>query len=112
MTITNTFPVGLSLKTTALDEKEKPISNIVFSTVSIDPCEEENCTLESTQNKKRVEIGLESESLDFSIMKNLKFEVEIFTKDDNKVGFKPTQGIQISDIAIEVSGDIKTNLNE
>ena len=111
MTITNTLPLGLSIKTTALDEKENPIENIVFSTINIDPCEEESCTLESTLNKKVVEIGVENESLDFSKMKNLKFDLEIFTNDNNEVGFKPTQGIQIADIAIEISGDIKTNLN-
>lgn len=112
MTVTNTLPLGLSLKTTVLDENNSPVSDINISTIAIDPCEEENCTLQDTQNKKRMEIGIESKSLDFRNMKSMKFEVEVFTKDNNEVGFKPTQGIQISDIAIEISGDIKTNLNE
>ena len=50
--------------------------------------------------------------MDFTKMKYLKFEYEIYTEENNEVGFKPTQGIQITDIAIEISGDIKTDMNE
>ena len=87
-------------------------SDITISTIEIDPCEEEDCTLQNTQNKKTVEIAIKSENLNFEDFAYLEFNYKIFTTENNQVGFRPTQGIQISDLVIEVSGDIKTNINE
>ena len=112
MTVSNTLPLGLSIKTTALDEHKQPVGEITISAIDIDPCQEDDCTLQTTLNKKKVEIAIKSENVDFAKMKHLKFEYEIYTEENNEVGFKPTQGIQITDIAIEISGDIKTDMNE
>ena len=112
MTLANTIPLGLSLKTTALDENKNPIEDITINPIDIEPCNEEHSTLQTTKNKKSVEMGIKSERQNFADIKHLKFEIEVYTNDNNIVGFKPTQGIELSNIAIEISGDIIGNLNE
>ena len=111
MTLANTFPLGILLEMTALDEYKNPIENIIINTIDIAPCNEEYCTLQNTSNKKRVEIGIKSKNNEgFSAFKHLKLDFKIYTEEES-FNLKNTQGLQISDMAIEVSGDIKTNPN-
>ena len=112
MSVASTLPLGLSLKTTALDENENPIEDITFGTIDIEPCNEEHSTLQTTKNIKNVEISIHSKGLDFSNLKHLQFDIEVYTDGNNIAEFKPTQGIKLSNIAIEISGDIISNLNE
>lgn len=111
MTLTNTFPLGILLEMKALDEDKNPIEDITINTIDIEPCNEEYCTLQNTSNKKRIEIGIKSKTNEnFSAFKHLKLDFKIYTN-EHSFNLKNTQGLQISDMAIEVSGDIKTNLN-
>ena len=111
MTISNTIPAGISLITTALDHNNNPIEDITISPIEFEPCNEPYCTLQNTKNTKRVEIAIESKSAGFPKFEHLKFEFEVYSK-DNTIGLNKAQGILISDIAIELSGDIKANLSE
>ena len=112
MTVANTIPLGLVLETTALDENMNPIAGITFSPIEIAPCNEDHSTLQTTQNRNRVEIGVKCENNQaIEELKHIQFNIAFSTK-DNMAYLKNTQGIQFSDIAIEISGDIKTNLNE
>ena len=111
MTISNTIPAGISLITTALDNNNNPIEDITISPIEFEPCNEPYCTLQNTKNTKRVEIAIESKSAGFPKFEQLKFEFEVYSK-DNTIGLNKAQGILISDIAIELSGDIKANLSE
>jgi hypothetical protein len=89
-----------------------PIAGITFSPIEIAPCNEDHSTLQTTQNRNRVEIGVKCENNQaIEELKHIQFNIAFSTK-DNMAYLKNTQGIQFSDIAIEISGDIKTNLNE
>lgn len=103
MTVSNTLPLGLSLKTTALGKDEKPIEEITFSTINIEPCNEEHSTIRTTKNKKRVEIVMESKNPNLADLRYLHFETDVYTNDSNIIGIRRAQGILLSDIAIEIS---------
>ena len=112
MDIANTVPLGVSLTMIALDENNSPMNDIIISPIEIDPCTENHCTLQNTNNKRTVEVGIKSKNNHrFSEMKHIKFNIEFYSK-ENTIILKNTQGIQLYNISIEVSGDIKTNLNE
>lgn len=109
MNVTNTLPLGLSLKITALDQNYTPLESIKLDSIKFVPCLEENATLQTTTNKEKIQLTFDNRNGDIAKLNHLKFDFEI---DNGPISLKNTQGLQVSDIVIEVFGDIKTNMNE
>lgn len=109
MNVANTVPLGLEIAMVALDENSNPIDDISIESMKVKPCNEAYSTLQNTLNVQEVLVGIDGN--DFSKFDKLKFDIKIYSQEGD-VTLRTTQGIQISDMAIIVTGDIKTNLNK
>ena len=109
MKVASTLPLGMKINITALDEEDNPIDDFTFEEITFAPCLEENATLQTTSNKANVELSINNREDNNIKIHQLKFDFEI---DNGFISLKKNQGIQVSDLVIEVSGDIVTDKNE
>lgn len=111
MNVTNTLPLGLSLSANVLDKNDNVIDEITIDSLQIYAGDGSNIL--ECDNAQKVELKIVSASGDLSAMDKLAFVVEATAnKTEGGVALKKEQGIQLSDIVIEISGDIDTNFTE
>ena len=111
MGVKNTVPVGLSLSVKALDMQNRVIKDIVVDTLRIAAGGGGNI-LQATEEQE-VKFSIKSKTGDLSALDKLAFTLEASVNHtEGGVSLRKEQGIQLSDIVIEVSGDIETNLTE
>ena len=113
MNVTNTIPLSLLLNITALDKEDNPIDDITIESFKIEAGDGNSITpQEGEKQSTPVTLNIKSASGDFSKFNKLKFTVESFNVANQTTTLKETQGILLSDIVIEVSGDVSINMNE
>ncbi len=115
MDITNTIPLGLTLTAKALDVYGQEIEGIEVEEIQIaagngDPIDKEGLD-ESQKQKFKLIVKSKGDAL-----RNLD-QLELLVKGDanETVGGKalsPEQGVHITNIVLEISGSIETNLDE
>ena len=112
MEVLNTIPLGLLLNVKALDMDEKPIETIEVEPVSIKAGlggNIEGCDQEAQQ----VVIAINSSTGDFSTLDKLVISVEAASDcTTGSAAISALQGIKISDIVFDITGDIETDLSE
>lgn len=104
MSITNSIPLELKLNFTALDENNEVIEDIVIAPITIAQGDG-GSIYDEVNGKSKATLALNNSNGSLARLDKLKFEVEIQT-DNASMGLKGIQGIQISDIVIEVAGKI------
>lgn len=111
MDVKNTLPVGLAIGVTALDENDDVITDITVDSLKISAGN--GTPILDADEGEKVQFAIKSKSGDLSKLDKLTFGLKAFT--DHTVGgvaLRGEQGIQLSNIVLEVSGDIVTNLTE
>ena len=111
MDIKNTLPIGLSLAVEALDKQDKVIADITIDSLHITAGNGGNI-MEVTEAQE-VKFAIKSKTGDLSAMEKLAFSLNASVDHtEGGVSLKKEQGIQLSNIVIEVSGDIETKQAE
>ena len=112
MEVLNTIPLGLQLNVKALDMDEKPIETIEIEPVSIKAGLGGNIE-GSDQEAQQVVIAIKSSTGDFSTLDKLVISVEAASDcTTGSAAISALQGIKISDIVFDITGDIETDLSE
>ena len=112
MEVLNTIPLGLQLNVKALDMDEKPIETIEVEPVSIKAGLGGNIE-GSDQEAQQVVIAINSSTGDFSTLDKLVISVEAASDcTAGSAAISALQGIKISDIVFDITGDIETDLSE
>ncbi len=112
MEVLNTIPLGLQLNVKALDMDEKPIETIKVEPVSIKAGLGGNIE-GSDQEAQQVVIAINSSTGDFSTLDKLVISVEAASDcTTGSAAISALQGIKISDIVFDITGDIETDLSE
>lgn len=112
MEVLNTIPLGLLLNVKALDMDEKPIETIEVEPVSIKAGLGGNID-GSDQEAQQVVIAINSSTGDFSTLDKLVISVEAASDcTTGSAAISALQGIKISDIVFDITGDIETDLSE
>lgn len=112
MEVLNTIPLGLLLNVKALDMDEKPIETIEVEPVSIKAGLGGNIE-GSDQEAQQVVIAINSSTGDFSTLDKLVISVEAASDcTTGSAAISALQGIKISDIVFDITGDIETDLSE
>ena len=110
MNVKNTVPVGLSLSVKALDDK-----NNVIKDIEIDPLKlsaGNGASILEVAEGEKVQFAIKSKTGDLSRLDKLAFTLDAYTdQTEGGVALKGDQGIQISNIVLEISGDIATELS-
>lgn len=110
MNVKNTVPVGLSLGVKALDDKNNVIEDIEIDSLKLS-AGNGSSILEAAEGEK-VQFAIKSKTGDLSRLDKLAFTLDAYTdQTEGGVALKGDQGIQISNIVLEVSGDIATELS-
>ena len=118
MDIVNTIPLGLSLKAAPLDADGKVIDDIEIDELKIaagngETLLDANGALNADLPVQSFNFAIKSKSGDISSLDGLAFSLEAAS--DHTTGsaaIKGEQGIKISNIVFEVSGDIETDLKD
>ena len=118
MDIVNTIPLGLLLKVVPLDVYGNVIDDIEIDELKIaagagDALLDEKGTLCAGGEPQKFVFGIKSKSGDISSLDGLAFSLEAAT--DHTVGaaaIKGEQGLKISNIVFEVSGDIEVDFDK
>ena len=119
MDIVNTIPLGLLLKVVPLDVYGNVIDDIEIDELKIaagagDALLDEKGTLCAGGEPQKFVFGIKSKSGDISLLDGLAFSLEAAT--DHTVGaaaaIKGEQGLKISNIVFEVSGDIEVDFDK
>lgn len=118
MDIINTIPLGLSLKAVPLDAEGKVIDDIEIDELKIaagngETLLDANGALNANLPVQAFSFVIKSKSGDISSLDGLAFSLEAAS--DHTTGsaaIKGEQGIKISNIVFEVSGDIETDLKD
>lgn len=110
MNVVNTIPLGLSLTLEALDEDGEPIDDITIDPLMIKAGP--GCDIDAADDPELVQeiaLVIESKSGDVSALDKLRFFIEAATDHvAGSEGLKGNQGVKISDIVFEISGDLET----
>ena len=112
MDVTNTIPVALQLSATALDMKDNLMEDIKIEPVSIKAGLGGNI-VDSSQESQKIVVVIKSATGDFSKLDKIAFRVEAAS--DHTTGsdaLSAGQGVKISDIILDITGDIETDLSE
>ncbi len=104
MNITNSIPLELKLNFTALDENDEVIEDINIAPITIAQGAGESI-YDEVNGKSKAKLALNNSNGNLARLDKLKFEIEIQT-DNASMGLKGIQGIQISDIVIEIAREI------
>ena len=110
MNIGNTIPCNLTLQMIALDKDDKPVPDITIKPFEIAAGNGESILQEGIE-KQAVELSIQSASGDFPQFHKLRLYIVTTNPATHATVFKSKQGIALTDIAIELSGDIITTLN-
>ncbi len=110
MDIASTIPCNLTLKATALDKDDNPVPDIIINPFEIAAGNGESI-LQEGLDKQTVELSIQSESGDFTQFNKLRLYIVTTNPATHTTVFKSNQGIALTDISIELSGDINTTLN-
>ena len=119
MDIVNTIPLGLLLKVVPLDVYGNVIDDIEIDELKIaagagDALLDEKGTLCAGGEPQKFVFGIKSKSCDISFLDGLAFSLEAAT--DHTIGaaatIKGEQGLKISNIVFEVSGDIEVDFDK
>ena len=111
LNVKNTIPVGLSLAVKALDGNNKEIKDITIDTLRVLAGDGGNI-MESGE-VQNIQFAIKSRSGDVSGLDKLAFSLEAAVDHtEGGVSLAKEQGIQLSDIVVEISGDIEANLTE
>ncbi len=111
MNVKNTLPVGVSLSVKALNQQDVVIDDVSIDSLCI-AAGDGSSILEATQSQQ-VKFAIKSKSGDLSALDKLAIKLEAAVDHtESGVALKQEQGLQLSDIVIEVSGDIETSLTE
>lgn len=110
MNIGNTIPCNLTLQMIALDKDDKPVPDITINPFEIAAGNGESILQEGFE-KQAVELSIQSASGDFTQFNKLRLYIVTTNPATHATVFKSKQGIALTDIAIELSGDIITTLN-
>ena len=110
MNIGNTIPCNLTLQMIALDKDDKPVPDITINPFEIAAGNGESILQEGIE-KQAVELSIQSASGDFTQFNKLRLYIVTTNPATHATVFKSKQGIALTDIAIELSGDIITTLN-
>lgn len=112
MNVANTVPLDIEIVITALDEEKKPINDIhIAEPIKIEACNNELiASFHDVDKTHKVEIKIEGE--DFSRLAHLKFDLKIKSQEGENITLRNTHGIQISDVALVITGDIVTETEE
>lgn len=109
--VKNTIPVSLSLSMKALDSNDVEIEDITIDTLRIAAGNGGSILL--SDEVQDVHFAIKSRSGDLSGLDKLTFSIDAAVDHtEGGVSLAKEQGIQLSDIVIEISGDIETNLTE
>ena len=112
MSVQNTIPLGLQLNVKALDMNGKPIETIEVEPVSIKAGLGGNIE-GSDQEAQQVVIAIKSSTGDFSTLDKLVISVEAASDcTTGSAAISALQGVKISDIVFDITGDIETDLSE
>ena len=118
MDLINTIPLGLSLKLVPLDENGDVIEDIEIDKLVIEAGSGENLlasdgSVNGNLGAQHFVFGIKSKSGDVSKLDQLAFVVEAASNHTTgSAGLRGEQGVKISNIVFEVSGDIEVDLNE
>jgi hypothetical protein len=118
MDIINTIPIGLSLTVIPLDVDGNVIGDIEIDELNIaagagEELLDENGVLCAGSEPQKYVFGIKSRSGDISSLDGLAFSLKAAT--DHTVGaaaLKGEQGVKISNIVLEVSGDIEMDFGK
>lgn len=111
MNVNNTIPVGLSLSVKALDKDNKEINDITIDELRV--AAGNGGSILKSDEVQEVKFAIKSGSSDLSALDKLAFSFEAWVDHtEGGVSLAKEQGIQISNIVIEVSGDIETNMTK
>ncbi len=119
MDVINTIPLGLSLEIVPLDENGKKIEDVEIDKIEILAGEgknllgADNVTVAEGLTVQPFEFSIKSASGDISSLDRLAFTIEALSNSvTGSVGLKGEQGVKISNIVFEVSGDIEVDLRK
>ena len=118
MDIVNTIPLGLSLNVVPLDANGEVIEDIEISELVIasgkgENLLDENNVLNEGLSVQNFDFVIKSESGDVSSLDGLVFSIEAASNHTTgAVGLKGEQGVRISNIVFEVSGDIEVDFGK
>jgi hypothetical protein len=102
MNITNSIPLALTLNFTPLDENDEIIEDMTIAPITIAQGEGGSIH-EEMEGKSKVTLSLGNNNGSLAKLNKLKLDVDI-QSNDASMGLKGIQGLQITDIAIEVAG--------
>jgi hypothetical protein len=114
MNIRNSLPLGLTLTVEPLDANGDVLDGVEIEDVHIAAGNGENIKDESGENQgEEFVLKLKSQG---DVLRSLdKLNLLIKAEADETVGglpLTPEQGVHITDIVIEMTGDVETNLDE
>ena len=119
MDVINTIPLGLSLELVPMDENGEPIEDIEIGKIEIlagdgkNLLGDDNTTVSEGLTAQPFEFAIRSASGDISALDRLAFTIEALSNSvTGSVGLKGEQGVKISNIVFEVSGDIEVDLRK
>lgn len=109
MNIKNTIPVELSLDITALDENDKKLEGVTINPIHI--AAGTSNSLETAEPNETI-ISISSETGNITALDKLLFEVTATTENvEGTATLKRNQGFQLTDIVIEIGGNIETSFD-
>lgn len=117
MDIVNTIPLGLSLKAVPLDADGKVMDDIEIDELKIaagngETLLDANGALNADLPVQSFNFAIKSKSGDISSLDGLAFSLEAASDHTTGAAIKGEQGIKISNIVFEVSGDIEADLKD
>jgi hypothetical protein len=118
MDIVNTIPIGLSLKVVPLDADGKVIDDIEIDELKIaagngETLLDANGALNANLPVQAFSFAIKSKSCDISSLDGLAFSLEAASNHTTgSAAINGEQGIKISNVVFEVSGDIETDLKD
>ena len=119
MDIINTIPLGLSLTVVPLDENDNVIEDIEIDQLDIlagdgkELLNKDDATMAEGLTVQHFDFAIKSAKGDITSLDKLAFSIEATsTSAIGSVGLKGEQGIKISNIVLEVSGDIEVDFDK
>ena len=111
MDLENTIPVGLSLSTVALDADDKVLDGVTVEPIAVSAGKGGN--IADGAKAEAVQLVLKGIAGQVTELDKLLFTIETSADHtEGGVALKPEQGIRISNIVLEVAGDIEMDLNK
>ena len=109
MNVKNTIPVELLLDITALDENDNKLEGVTIDPIHIAAG---NSNSLETAEPTATAISIKSKTGNISALDKLLFEVTATTENvEGAATLKSNQGFQLTDIVIEIGGDIETSFD-